>query len=118
MSENSGFHQLISATYRAGSLFITEDCSIRSLEGANKLIRNCSSSLIQCSRFFFVQQDSLLFRTKQNGSKTEAHFGMVGRMLETANCMGSLVHIGTICLSHGISHAISMRAPDLAIRQG
>ena len=43
---------------------------------------------------------------------------MVGRMLETANCMGSLVHIGTICLSHGISHAISMRAPDLAIRQG
>ena len=69
MSKNSGFHQLISATYRAGSLFITEDCSIRSLEGANKLIRNCSSSLIQCSLFFF-QQDSLLFRTKKNGSKT------------------------------------------------
>lgn len=118
MSENSGFHQLISATYRAGSLFITEDCSIRSLEGANKLIRNCSSSLIQFSRFFLFNRTPFCSAPKKWFNNYETHFGMVGHMLETANCMGSLVHIGTICLGHGISHAMSMRAPDLAIRQG
>jgi len=68
--------------------------------------------------FFFPTGFPFVPHQKKWFKNYEAHFGMVGRMLETANCMGSLVHIGTICLSHGISHAISMRAPYLAIRQG